>query len=112
MIGSGALPPSYVRNVTFINATGRPLVVVGSFKSQNQQEFNIDANATQTIERSIDHGDYQTVDAIENSQIRNIGDSNAVLGHLALSSDSGVLTPTYRIVAGNGDHVVFEHLSD
>ena len=35
MLGAGALPPNYVRNVTFENATGFALTVTGTFKSNN-----------------------------------------------------------------------------
>ena len=35
MYGAGVLPPSYVRNVTFENATGFAVIVTGSFKSNN-----------------------------------------------------------------------------
>lgn len=76
MLGAGALPPNYVRNVTFINASGRSLVIVGEFKSHNKESVNIEANAEVTIEKTIDHGDFQTVDPIESVEVKSTLDSN------------------------------------
>ena len=112
MLGAGVLTQNYVRNVTFENATGFPVIVTGSFRSNNQLSHTIDAGAAMTVERDIDHGDYQTVDPIENVVVKRSGDSQTVLGNLALSSTSGVLVPQYRIVSeGNSDQVQFQQIN-
>ena len=69
--------------------------------------------ATETLERTIDHGDYQTVDPVERVTVHSASDPQVVLGELTLSSNSGVKVPKYRIVtsAGNENQVSFEMLN-
>ena len=73
MLGAGALPPDYVRNVTFVNASGHELLITGLFASNNKETICVDDGATGTIERNIDHGSYQLVDPLERVTIRRVG---------------------------------------
>ena len=70
--------------------------------------------ATETLERTIDHGAYQTVDPVERVTVHLASDPHAVLGELALSSNSGVKVPKYRIgtSAGNDNEVSFQMLNE
>ena len=103
LVGAGALPPNYVRNVTFENATGHALLITGQFKSNNQESISLAEGATETLERTIDHGDYQLVDPVERVTVHRASDPHAVSGELTLSSNSGVIVPSYRIVTSEGN---------
>ena len=114
MLGAGVLPPNYVRHVTFENATGITLLIKGSFRSNNQGSISVAAGATETLERTIDHGDYQLVDPIEHVTVHPETDSGVLLGELALSSNSGVKVPKYRVStsADNENQVQFQLLNE
>jgi hypothetical protein len=70
--------------------------------------------ASETLERTIDHGDFQTVDPVERVTVHLASDPVAVLGELTLSSNSGVKVPKYRIVisAGNDNQVSFQIINE
>mmetsp|Transcript_1812 Transcript_1812/g.1256 ORF Transcript_1812/g.1256 Transcript_1812/m.1256 type:complete len:105 (-) Transcript_1812:87-401(-) len=60
-----ALPPQYLRSAVFVNNSDKAVSVEIAHKSGEQQVVSIDAGAKLDVEKTIDKGSWQEVDAIE-----------------------------------------------
>mmetsp|Transcript_18447 Transcript_18447/g.52258 ORF Transcript_18447/g.52258 Transcript_18447/m.52258 type:complete len:103 (+) Transcript_18447:116-424(+) len=66
-------PPSYLRSATFENQSGRPVKVSVTFDSGSGGEYAVEAGASAAVEKSIDHGSWQAVDAIKAVEVAGEG---------------------------------------
>ena len=72
-----ALPPRYVRSAILRNTTGATVTVKGFFQHDATTTWTLAPGQTVTVERSIDHGDWQQVDPLVKVSVHNEGDGNS-----------------------------------
>uniref|UniRef100_A0A7S2MX12 Uncharacterized protein n=1 Tax=Alexandrium andersonii TaxID=327968 RepID=A0A7S2MX12_9DINO len=95
----GMLPPQYLRRATFENSAGKPVEVVLKFQSGEEQTKAVEAGASVEVEKEIDHGSWQAVDAIESICLKAEGHADC-----AVSVEvSGVEVHKYTVSLAGAD---------
>ena len=64
--------PQYVRSANFVNNVNTPLLIKLTFESKETEQYTLQAEAGSRldVEKSINHGSFETCDAIEHVHVR------------------------------------------
>jgi hypothetical protein len=97
----GMRPPQYVRAINFTNSSNGTIVVSCSHQSGEFTNIELSANATQTVEREIDHGSWTAVDPI-----LSFSATGNNLAHQSVLAPQGVEIHNVNILDINGNLTV------